>query len=219
MIKWKTHQKNTASTCWIYQSAVPEVFVPINGPVVPLFRHFEHLFPCRRLRLLLCGLSTSGADPRLPCPSLLRRCHTSGSAAGLEQQQQQHQLSADRQGRERELKSVAITSKWTIMCLFCLIVVKVAVLMLFSVLVFLLLVHQQKIRVMSIFNSSFTGASVQAIVSKKNLVMSCGVGAEMSSVGRSICPAACSGAKSLNNCWPDCYEMYCWYSRSPEDDS
>lgn len=107
MIKWKTHQKNTASTCWIYQSAVPEVFVPINGPVVPLFRHFEHLFPCRRLRLLLCGLSTSGADPRLPCPSLLRRCHTSGSAAGLEQQQQ-HQLSADRQGRERELKSVAV---------------------------------------------------------------------------------------------------------------
>lgn len=72
----------------------------------------------------------------MPCPSLLRRCHTSGSAAGLEQQQQQHQLSADRQGRERELKSVAITSKWTIMCLFCLIVVKVAVLMLFSVLVF-----------------------------------------------------------------------------------
>lgn len=94
------------------------------------------------------------------------------------------------------------------MCLFCLIVVKVAVLMLFSVL-FLLLVHRQKIRVMSIFNSSFTGASVHAIVSKKNLVMSCGVGAEMSSVGRSICPAACSGAKSLNNCWPDCYEMYC----------
>lgn len=74
---------------------------------------------------------------------------------------------------------------------------------------FLLLVHRQKIRVMSIFNSSFTGASVHAIVSKKNLVMSCGVGAEMSSVGRSICPAACSGAKSLNNCWPDCYEMYC----------
>lgn len=71
----------------------------------------------------------------MPCPSLLRRCHTSGSAAGLEQQQQ-HQLSADRQGRERELKSVAITSKRTIMCLFCLIVVKVAVLMLFSVLVF-----------------------------------------------------------------------------------
>lgn len=54
------------------------------SPAVQSLKHIFHWHRELWCRVLLCRLSASGVDPRLLC-LCLRYCHSSGSAAGLEQ--------------------------------------------------------------------------------------------------------------------------------------